>query len=148
MPVTSDTITVYSRHKAPSAAKPASQQGPDAGQGDCGAADKIVADGHVYYVTPEREARGDHAVYTQADDQIGCAGSHGLEFITIPTRTPRVRAGPRARGLLPFAALQLGLVGAFQDDELDAPVLAPAVLVVLHADRLGLAVAVTLEAAR
>jgi lipopolysaccharide export system protein LptA len=69
-----DTITVYSRHKAPSAAKPVSQQGADAGQGDCGAADKIVADGHVYYVTPEREARGDHAVYTQADDQIVMTG--------------------------------------------------------------------------
>lgn len=69
-----DTITVYSRHKAPSAAKPASQQGADAGQGDCGAADKIVADGHVYYVTPDREARGDHAVYTQSDDQIVMTG--------------------------------------------------------------------------
>lgn len=68
-----DTITVYSRHKAPSAAKPAAQ-GVDAGQGDCGAADKIVADGHVYYVTPDRQARGDHAVYTQANDQIVMTG--------------------------------------------------------------------------
>ena len=69
-----DTITVYSRHKAPSAPKPASQQGPDSGQADCGAADRIVADGHVYYVTPEREARGDHAVYTQSNDQIVMTG--------------------------------------------------------------------------
>jgi lipopolysaccharide export system protein LptA len=74
-----DTITVYSRHKPPGAAKPAAQaqgatQGPDAGQGDCGAADRIEADGHVYYVTPEREARGDHAAYTQANDQIVMTG--------------------------------------------------------------------------
>ena len=37
-------------------------------------------------------------------------------------------------------------VGAAQDDELDAAVLRPAVLVVLRADRLGLAVAVRLQA--
>ena len=67
-----DTITVFSRHKAASA-KPASQ-GPDTGQGDCGAADRIVADGHVYYVTPDREARGDHAVYSQSTDQIVMTG--------------------------------------------------------------------------
>src|SRR6185503_1415708 len=45
------------------------------------------------------------------------------------------------------ATLQLGLVGAAQDDELDASILAPAVFVVLAADRLGLAVAVVLERA-
>src|SRR4051794_10011083 len=55
---------------------------------------------------------------------------------------------PTGLGLLAFAALQLRFVGALQDDELDAAILAPAVFVVLHADRLGFAVAVTLEAAR
>lgn len=71
-----DTITVYSRHKPPGAAAKTDgqSQGPEAAQGDCGAADKIVADGHVYYVTPEREARGDHAVYTQSNDEIVMTG--------------------------------------------------------------------------
>lgn len=74
-----DTITVYNRRKAPNAAKaPAAAKtdgpGGDAGQGDCGAVEKIVADGHVYYVTPDREARGDHAVYTQSNDQIVMTG--------------------------------------------------------------------------
>ena len=50
--------------------------------------------------------------------------------------------------LLPFAALQLHLVRAPQDDELDAAVLAPAVLVVLGADRLGLAVALRAQPLR
>ncbi len=59
-----DTITLYSRPK------PA---GPD-GQAGCGATDRIEADGHVFYVTPDRNARGDHAVYTQADDQIVMTG--------------------------------------------------------------------------
>src|SRR6185437_14771458 len=54
--------------------------------------------------------------------------------------------GP-SQNLLAFAALQLRFVGALQDDELDAAVLAPALLVVLRADRLGLAVAVGLEPA-
>ncbi len=38
------------------------------------ATDRIVADGHVYYVTPQQNARGDHAVYSQADDQIVITG--------------------------------------------------------------------------
>ena len=59
-----DTITVYSIPK-----------GVDAnGQASCGGADRIVADGHVYYVTPQQNARGDHAVYSQSDDQIVITG--------------------------------------------------------------------------
>ena len=42
---------------------------------------------------------------------------------------------------LTLAPLELDLVGALEDDELDATVLAPAVLVVAGADGLGLAVA-------
>ncbi len=67
-----DTITVFSRPKpAPPNPPPGAAPGSESG---CGAADKIVADGHVYYVTPDRAARGDHAVYTQADDQIVMTG--------------------------------------------------------------------------
>ena len=44
------------------------------GQPACGPTDRIEADGHVYYVTPEQNARGDHAVYSQAADQIVLTG--------------------------------------------------------------------------
>jgi lipopolysaccharide export system protein LptA len=62
--IRADTITLYSTPKG---------KGSD-GQPDCGATDRIVADGHVYYATPDQNAKGDHAVYTQADDQIVVTG--------------------------------------------------------------------------
>ena len=59
-----DTITVYSTPK-----------GTDAnGQQSCGGTDRIVADGNVFYVTPQQNARGDHAVYSQAADEIVITG--------------------------------------------------------------------------
>jgi lipopolysaccharide export system protein LptA len=61
-----DVITVYSKPKAAG--------GGANGQPGCGATDRIEADGHVYYVTPDRDARGDHAVYSQASDQIVMTG--------------------------------------------------------------------------
>jgi lipopolysaccharide export system protein LptA len=61
-----NTITVYSKVKSAHAGD---------GQSACGGTDKIVADGDVYYVTPERNARGDHAVYTPSDDQIVMTGA-------------------------------------------------------------------------
>jgi len=59
-----DTISVYSHSKGTSAN----------GQPACGGTDRIEADGHVFYVTPERRARGDHAVYSAAADQITITG--------------------------------------------------------------------------
>jgi lipopolysaccharide export system protein LptA len=59
-----DTITLYRKAKG---------KGSD-GQTDCGDTDRIVADGHVYYATPDQNAKGDHAVYTQVDDQIVVTG--------------------------------------------------------------------------
>jgi lipopolysaccharide export system protein LptA len=60
-----DTITIYSHPKGPA---------KDGQSAACGSADRIVADGHVYYATPDQNARGDHAVYDQADDQIVMTG--------------------------------------------------------------------------
>ena len=60
-----DTITVYSRPKAAA--------GGD-GQTACGGADRIEADGHVYYMTDDQNARGDHAVYFQNRDEIVITG--------------------------------------------------------------------------
>ena len=59
-----DTLVVYSR------AKPAGANG----QTGCGGVDRIEANGHVYYVTPTQNARGDRAIYTQATDEIVITG--------------------------------------------------------------------------
>jgi lipopolysaccharide export system protein LptA len=59
-----DTLTVYSRAKGQSAN----------GQAACGGVERIVADGHVFYVTPDQNARGDHAVYTQDRNEIVITG--------------------------------------------------------------------------
>lgn len=59
-----DTISIYSIPKGVGAG----------GQPACGGADRIVADGHVYYVTPQQNARGDHAVYSAGPDEIVITG--------------------------------------------------------------------------
>ena len=59
-----NTITVHEVVKA---------KGAD-GQPACGATQSVVADGDVYYVNPTQNARGDHAVYTAADDLIVMTG--------------------------------------------------------------------------
>lgn len=59
-----DTITVHEAVKS---------KGAD-GQQTCGATQSVVADGSVYYVNPTQNARGDHAVYTAADDEIVMTG--------------------------------------------------------------------------
>ncbi len=64
-----DTITVFSRIKPSRGTASANGDSPG-----CGGTDRIEADGNVYYVTPERNARGDHAVYTPADNQIVMTG--------------------------------------------------------------------------
>jgi|GEM_PF-105129 len=62
-----DTMTIYSHPKAGAAT-------PSAGQSACAGTDRIVADGHVYYASSDQNARGDHAVYTQANDEIVLTG--------------------------------------------------------------------------
>lgn len=59
-----DTLTVYSRTKGTSSN----------GQPSCGGVQRILADGHVYYVATDQNARGDHAVYDQATDDIVITG--------------------------------------------------------------------------
>lgn len=66
-----DTITVFSRLKGHGG--DSSTSGKEVG-GGCGGTERIEAEGHVYYVTPDRTARGDRAVYTQSDDQIVMTG--------------------------------------------------------------------------
>jgi len=59
-----DTISVYSHPKSAGAG----------GQTACGGTDRIEAEGHVFYVTPQQSARGDHAVYSAGADQIVITG--------------------------------------------------------------------------
>ena len=59
-----DTINVYSHPRGVGAN----------GQAACGGTDRIEAEGHVFYVTPERRARGDRAVYSAAADEITITG--------------------------------------------------------------------------
>ena len=42
---------------------------------DCGATQRIEADGNVFYVTPDQVAHGDHAVYSADADQIVMTGN-------------------------------------------------------------------------
>lgn len=59
-----DTITVYSRPKGVG----------DNGQAACGGTDRVVAEGNVYYVTPQQHVRGDKAIYATAADEIVITG--------------------------------------------------------------------------
>jgi lipopolysaccharide export system protein LptA len=60
-----NVIKAYLKKKPPSAAN----------QTDCGATERIEADGNVFYVTPDQVAHGDHAVYTADADQIVMTGN-------------------------------------------------------------------------
>lgn len=72
-----DTISVFSRPKGGSGRAAAATASPEpmAPQASCGGAERIVAEGHVYYVNAQQSARGDHAVYTQASDEIVITGN-------------------------------------------------------------------------
>ena len=48
---------------------------PGSPQSNCGATERIEAEGDVFYVTPDQVARGDHAVYTADNDQIVMTGN-------------------------------------------------------------------------
>ena len=60
-----DTLTVYSKTKTAGAN----------GQHSCGGSDRIEAEGAVYYLTPQQNVRGDHAVYSAEADQIIISGN-------------------------------------------------------------------------
>jgi lipopolysaccharide export system protein LptA len=75
----SDVLNVYFAGKAapgaapapPPAAAPATPGGAGADWGDV---ERLVADGHVFYVSADQTARGEHAVYEAAPDLITMTG--------------------------------------------------------------------------
>jgi lipopolysaccharide export system protein LptA len=57
-----DTLNLYSKI-GPARAQPAPATGAAGPSSNCGALDKMEADGSVYYATPQEVVKGDHAVY-------------------------------------------------------------------------------------
>ena len=98
---------------APAASGGASQSGsgalPGGPQSNCGATQRIEAEGDVFYVTPDQVARGDHAVYTADDDLIVMTGNvivvqgknvvHGDRLtIHVATREAQIQSNATGRG--------------------------------------------------
>lgn len=82
---------------------------PGSPQSNCGATERIEADGDVFYVTPDQVARGDRAVYTADDDQIVMTGNvivkqgenvlHGDRLVIhVATREAHMESNARGRG--------------------------------------------------
>ena len=72
-----DTVNVYFSGKpsapAKPAAKPAAGGAASVGQ-DWGAVQRMVAEGHVFFVSQDQTARGEHAVYELEPDTITMTG--------------------------------------------------------------------------
>jgi lipopolysaccharide export system protein LptA len=94
-----DTLTVYSTPKGSNTD----------GQPSCGETQRIVAEGNVYYVTQQQNVRGDHAVYSQGDDQVVITGNvivvqgndvaRGEKLtLNVSTRDAKMESGITARG--------------------------------------------------
>jgi lipopolysaccharide export system protein LptA len=95
------TMTVYNRRKTPG-----KSTSPN-GNNDCGDVDRVEADGNVFYVTPEQNVRGDHAVYTYDNNTIIVTGDvvalQGQDVargdrMTINTKTNDVKMESNATG--------------------------------------------------
>ena len=71
-----DVITAFLKKKPPAGGGQSGAAGPAgaANPSDCGATERIEADGNVFYVTPDQVAHGDHAVYNADADQIVMTG--------------------------------------------------------------------------
>jgi lipopolysaccharide export system protein LptA len=85
-----NVITAFAKKKP--AGGPAQPSAAHSGQtgsidpaGDCGAVERIDADGDVFYVTPDQIAHGDHAVYTADADEIVMTG----DIIVVQGQGPK-----------------------------------------------------------
>jgi len=70
-----DVIKAFGKKKKPTPGAQPAAADSSAAAGDCGATERIIADGNVYYVTPDQIAHGDHAVYSADADQIVMTGN-------------------------------------------------------------------------
>jgi lipopolysaccharide export system protein LptA len=109
-----NTIKAYFKKKpaaAGAAQAPSSDSSalgmPGGTQSNCGATERVEADGDVFYVTPEQNARGDHAVYSADGAQIIMTGDvivvqgksviHG-DRLVIQTATHQAQMESTAHG--------------------------------------------------
>lgn len=72
-----DVLNVYFSGKAAPGAPQASTRAPPTAGGagaDWGDVERLVADGHVFYVSADQTARGEHAVYEAVPDLITMTG--------------------------------------------------------------------------
>ncbi|HEY2706939.1 MAG TPA: LptA/OstA family protein [Caulobacteraceae bacterium] len=102
-----NVIKAFLKKKPPGASAPAASKAGAAAQTDCGATQRIEADGDVFYVTPDETAHGDHAVYNADTDQIVMTGNvivvQGKNVVrgdkmTIQVATREVQIDSAARG--------------------------------------------------
>jgi lipopolysaccharide export system protein LptA len=106
-------IRAYFKKKPAGAGGASAQTGvgglPGGPQSNCGATERIEAEGDVFYVTPDQVARGDHAVYTADNDQIVMTGNvivkqgknvvHGDRLtIHVATREAQMESDAKGRG--------------------------------------------------
>jgi lipopolysaccharide export system protein LptA len=110
-----NTIKAYFKKKpaapgaaaAPSNSDTSSLGMPGGTQSDCGATERVEADGDVFYVTPQQNARGDHATYSADGAQIVMTGDvivvqgksviHG-DRLVIQTATHQAQMESTAHG--------------------------------------------------
>jgi lipopolysaccharide export system protein LptA len=103
---------------------------PGSGPGGGTRIQRMEADGPVYYVTPQQNARGDHATYTAADNSMVLTGNVVLvqdknvmqgDKLTVDTKTNHAvlvsnnrgaTAGKRVRGVFYPSQGQAGQGGA------------------------------------
>jgi lipopolysaccharide export system protein LptA len=106
-------IRAFFKKKPPGPGGPSAQGGgavggmPGGPQSNCGATERIEAEGDVYYVTPDQNARGDHATYTAGNSLIVMTGNvivvqgknviHG-DRLTIHTDTREAQMESEAKG--------------------------------------------------
>ena len=94
----------------PAAANDSALGMPGGTQSNCGATERIEADGQVFYVTPEQVARGDHAVYSADSGQIVMTGDviivqgknviHGDRLtIQVATHQAQMESAAHGRGV-------------------------------------------------
>jgi len=108
-------IRAFFKKKPPGPGGAAAQGGgpvggvPGGPQANCGATERIEAEGDVYYVTPDQNARGDHATYTADNSLIIMTGNvivvqgknviHGNRLtIHVETREAQMESDAKGRG--------------------------------------------------
>ena len=70
-----NVIKAFLKKKPTTAAAAPQSAAAGANPSDCGATERIEADGNVFYVTPDQVAHGDHAVYSADAGQIVMTGN-------------------------------------------------------------------------